>query len=416
MPINPKVLAEFKKLQKKSVFNEAAEYMRQKVPLPTKHWADIPPQAHSRAFMVTGGMKEAMLKDFQGSIIKAIESGTGLKEFRKDFDKIVARHGWDYKGGRNWRSKVIFETNIGQAQAAGGWKQIQENKKFRPYVRYVAVMDNRTRPRHQDLHGIVRYVDDPFWDIYAPKNGWRCRCELVSLSQVEMDMEGYKAEPMATEEDMERLKEKRIVKTAEGYKEAHGYKGISQGFEYNPGRAGFGNKVSEQVWLDKGKGWATITAGSYVDYNRPKSLPQTKTTVKNGATYQTAEDAAKGIKYYLDDDDLILTPVGEVYVDANFIAEHIDLRRTSYLPFIKEVLENPQEIWGKFMQSDATGKVVYRRSYVRSFETLKPNQVVTIVVDGANGQMCGWTFFVGRQNTAIKNRTGKLLYNEESSE
>lgn len=414
MPINPKVLAEFKKLQKKSVFNEAAEYMRQKVPIPTKHWQDIPPQAHSRAFMVTGGMKEAMLKDFQGSIIKAIESGTGLKEFRKDFDKIVARHGWDYKGGRNWRSKVIFETNIGQAQAAGSWKQIQAGKKFRPYVRYVAVMDSRTRPRHQELHGVVRHVDDPFWDIYAPKNGWRCRCDLVSLSQVEMDMEGYKAEPMATEEDMERLKEKRIVKTVEGYKEAHGYKGISQGFEYNPGRAGFGNKVSEQVWLDKGKGWTSLTNGNYESFGRPKTLPQMSTKTIPVKAQETAKDVAAAIRHNLDEADLILTPVGEVYIDANWVAEHIDIRRSSYVSFIKEVLENPQEVWGRFMQSDATGKVVYRRTYVRTFETIKPNEVITMIIDGGNGQMSGWTFFKGRANTAAKNRTGKLLYSSEN--
>jgi hypothetical protein len=40
---------------------------------------------------------------------KAITGGTTLEDFRKDFDRIVAKHGWDYNGGRNWRSKVIYE-------------------------------------------------------------------------------------------------------------------------------------------------------------------------------------------------------------------------------------------------------------------------------------------------------------------
>jgi hypothetical protein len=38
--------------------------------------------------------------DFRVAVEKAIAEGTTLQEFRKDFDAIVATHGWSYKGSR----------------------------------------------------------------------------------------------------------------------------------------------------------------------------------------------------------------------------------------------------------------------------------------------------------------------------
>lgn len=47
---------------------------------------------------------------------------------------------------------------------------------------YVAVLDNRTRPEHAQLHGLIYRYDDPFWASFYPPNGWRCRCRVNALS------------------------------------------------------------------------------------------------------------------------------------------------------------------------------------------------------------------------------------------
>jgi uncharacterized protein with gpF-like domain len=50
------------------------------------------------------------------------------------------------------------------------------------YLRYMTKRDARVRHEHAILDGAVKHVDDPFWDIYTPPNGWGCRCTLDKMS------------------------------------------------------------------------------------------------------------------------------------------------------------------------------------------------------------------------------------------
>ena len=80
------------------------------------------------------------------AVDKAIADGTTLEEFRRDFDRIVARYGWDYNGGRDWRTRVIYETNLNTSYAAGRWEQLQAA----PFWQYEHA-DWVENPRHQHL-------------------------------------------------------------------------------------------------------------------------------------------------------------------------------------------------------------------------------------------------------------------------
>lgn len=72
-----------------------------------------------------------------------------------------------------------YNAAIGQAQSASKWIQYEDEKDLYPLLKYQTIGDGRVRPTHADLDGIVRPVDDRFWDLYAPLNGWNCRCLLV---------------------------------------------------------------------------------------------------------------------------------------------------------------------------------------------------------------------------------------------
>ena len=46
---------------------------------------------------------------------------------------------------------------------------------------YVTVGDNRVRPEHEILDGIMRKKDDDFWTTFWPPNGWNCRCQAIAV-------------------------------------------------------------------------------------------------------------------------------------------------------------------------------------------------------------------------------------------
>lgn len=71
--------------------------------------------------------------------------------------------------------KAEYQHAIASSQMASKWQDF-ERRKDSIDIRYDAVNDGRTRASHRALHGIVRPVDDPFWNTYYPTNGWGCRC------------------------------------------------------------------------------------------------------------------------------------------------------------------------------------------------------------------------------------------------
>lgn len=95
-----------------------------------------------------------------------------LREF-KDF-KIAAMQISDDHNNAWLRTEHNFAIASGQMNST--WQTIEKNKHILPLLRYVTVGDDRVRPAHRLLEGVVRPVDDPFWNIYYPPNGWNCRC------------------------------------------------------------------------------------------------------------------------------------------------------------------------------------------------------------------------------------------------
>ena len=132
-------------------------FFRQKINLPTATWTDIWQAMHTKAFVVAGAIKADLIQDLRDAVDRAISEGTTLEEFRKAFDDTVARHGWSYKGGRNWRSRLIFETNIRTAYAEGRWQQMTDPEllKVRPYLLYRHGDSRHPRPHHLAWDGLV---------------------------------------------------------------------------------------------------------------------------------------------------------------------------------------------------------------------------------------------------------------------
>lgn len=97
-----------------------------------------------------------------------------FEEFRKAVEEIDAK----YNG--NWL-RTEYNQAIAASQCGARWNEFKRNAKAMPMLQYQAVMDSNTREDHARLNGVKKRVDDPFWDIYMPPNGWGCRCEVIQL-------------------------------------------------------------------------------------------------------------------------------------------------------------------------------------------------------------------------------------------
>lgn len=206
-------------------FKEQLDFFRNKLNLPTERWDDIVKSAHDRAFIVAGAGKADLLNDLNRAIEKAISSGTGLEEFRRDFDQIVSNNGWNgwtgqgSEKGEAWRTRVIYQTNMATSYAAGRYKQLTDPAylKLRPNWKYVhADGVLHPRPLHLAWHGITLPHDHPFWETHFAPNGWGCHCRIVAVDKwvaLKQPPEGWDAINPKTGEQI----------------------GIDKGFGYAPG-------------------------------------------------------------------------------------------------------------------------------------------------------------------------------------
>lgn len=214
-------------------FLEAIEFLRKKSNVTTKHWDELLGAVHRKVFTVAGAQKEALLNDLRTAVQQAVDNGTTITEFRKSFDKTVTKYGWNYKGKRGWRTRVIYDTNMRTANMAGKWHKIQETKENRPYLKYITVGDERTRDEHAAWDGIVLPIDDKFWNTHYPPNGRGCRCTVLTLSKSQAKRTGVNRSPKI--EKTERTN----IQTGENYGSVP--KGIDTGWDYNVGKDYFEN-------------------------------------------------------------------------------------------------------------------------------------------------------------------------------
>ncbi|GAB6968381.1 phage minor head protein [Komagataeibacter kakiaceti JCM 25156] len=212
--------------------SEALAFFRQKLNVPTTHWTNLWQAAHARGFMVAGAADLALVKDFRIAVDKAIAGKVTIQEFRKEFDAIVARHGWAHNGSPGWRSDLIFNVNVSMANAAGRYARMTtpEALEMYPYWMYRHNACPHPRPLHLAWDGTLLPANDPWFDTHFAPNGWRCHCEIVPVSRWMMRKRGWSV----SERPALDLRPWRNPRTGQVIEVPAG---IDPGFAYNPGKA-----------------------------------------------------------------------------------------------------------------------------------------------------------------------------------
>ena len=212
-------------------FDEAIRVLAAKLNVTSSHWADIWGKAHARSFAVAGAATEAIVADFREAVMRAIADGESLGQFRQRFDAIAQTHGWQHAGKPGWRARVIYETNLGSAYAAGRYIQMSDPETVQafPYWQYVHSGKKHFREQHKAWNGTVLRADDAFWSWAYPPNGYHCGCWVRAITARALERQG-KSGP---DPSPPRVVEPYVVrKTGEVKRRTAG---IDPGFDHNPG-------------------------------------------------------------------------------------------------------------------------------------------------------------------------------------
>ncbi len=391
-------------------FKEAIDFFREKVNLPTWQWDDLWKDMHAKGFMVAGAARNDILADFRGAVDKAISDGATLEDFRKDFDDIVGRYGWSYRGGRNWRSEVIFATNITTAYAAGRYRQMTDPDvlSYRPNWQYRHGDSRVPRPLHLSWDGLVLAWDDPWWKTHYPPNGWGCSCRVFALSDRDLAKQGKEGPDDAPASPVD-------PRTGEPV-------GIDKGWGYNVGEAAWGAPIAEEAmaaWRAQGaKAYEPLTAGNWEDAGRPEKVPlDAPQAAVFGERLSTREQLHALARNILGGEDHVFSFQSGTYrydtlVNAEVLSRHIDPSRSPFLPFITETMTDPYEVWLSFERHKGTGKVVLRQRIVKGLD-LGDGKNIIVVANSSGGALEAWTVIpTSSVKYANEQRRGWLVQGE----
>lgn len=363
-------------------FDAQIAFFRKKLALPTRSWTDIWQENHDHAFVVADANKIALVEDLQTAVQKAIEQGATIETFRKDFDRIVSDHGWSYKGGRNWRTRVIYETNLRTSHAAGRFEQLQQ---FGFWQYHHSPASEDPRPEHLGWDGLVLPKDDPFWQTHYPPNGWGCKCSVTGMSKARMQRYGL------TPSESPKIESEIVSVGTRGPnpRTVRVPKGVSPGFAYAPGRDAWMRVHAIQPKGDAP--WPFTKHGDWPD-GRPKSriipdvaardlMPNPRPFTQSRMLEPGLTDEAYVKRFLAEFGATIATPA--LFTDVTGEALIIDSKmfwnearkqwkstkrgRETLLLMLADALKDPDEIWVAMEWHNTLRRAVVRRRYVARY-------------------------------------------------
>lgn len=127
-------------------------------------------------FVFSGFKNEKYLREASKLLLGADGNPLPFSEFK---DKIVAL---DSTYNLQYLS-AEYDHAIASSQMASKWLTFQDLQPDFPNLIYNTAGDQRVRPTHEALNGVVQPIDSPFWDTNYPPNGWGCRCDADATDQ-----------------------------------------------------------------------------------------------------------------------------------------------------------------------------------------------------------------------------------------
>lgn len=200
--------------------DEAVEYFRAKGLRIATDAVERIKAIKEHGFTVTGITKLDILNDYKDILLKAIEEGITLAEFKKQLSERLATRGWVTKDDDDgelppWRLNNIYRTNTAEVYNNAKWSQFQETIDLIPFVECYSVIDKNTTEKCVWMNGKIFRKDDK---VFAKKgrSGGHYGCRRTDIPATDLDAKGKKVWK-GSEIPAKYLNDKEFYKQVDGF-------------------------------------------------------------------------------------------------------------------------------------------------------------------------------------------------------
>lgn len=290
-----------------------------------------------------------------------------------------------------------YSNAVAQSQMATKWKEFEA---LGPdtWIEYRTVGDDRVRPKHRAMDGIVQKIDSPFWDRAFPPNDWACRCTVIPADAPHSPMSAKEAGKIGKENVGNPVFENNTGKTGIVYKDDHPYFDSLKGIKELDAVANYGMKSLSSI-MKKAE-----------DFPAPLHM-DTETDYYIWWKKMVTENGVNETDFVLQDKTgtSILFESRSGKKSADYFRDHIlrkpGEKRHEYALNIQEVVTAPDEIWYKSV------KGVKEWQYIKYYND-GPYLLTVLEKDGVIKAETFYKIEKGRFNDGEirKKRTGVLLF------
>jgi SPP1 gp7 family putative phage head morphogenesis protein len=182
-----------------SPHTEAAAWIESKPVVSREVFDTLLPDLQGRAFLISGVEDANLAADIRATIAD-LPRGESWEDSKR---VIVGKLGaWFEPKAANARATLLLRTHGFQSYRTAAHAVMVRQAGVFPFWQYLTVGDERVRPSHRALDGIVAPANSPFWD--DKPGGWGCRCRKVPILPEE-------AAEIRAEDSRKPLEEQRIL-------------------------------------------------------------------------------------------------------------------------------------------------------------------------------------------------------------
>ena len=168
---------------------EAADWLTNKPLVSRETFAGLLPELRARAFTVAGIESAAVqqrLRDTLADLPRGADWNVLKTQLIADLHPYLADpDDPENLNAARRRAELLLRTHGFQAYTVAQENALADQLDIFPFKQYLSMSDERVRPAHAALDGLVLPVNSPFWQLHTPPWDFGCRCRTAPLLEDE---------------------------------------------------------------------------------------------------------------------------------------------------------------------------------------------------------------------------------------